>query len=91
MPDRTSSNVFNNITIDLNSQNSDGQTVMHLACAFGRYQVVETLLKKFGSHLMDVNMTDYRGRTCLDLAFAWLAGINSWEDVGGGITNYHFY
>lgn len=77
---------FANFSIDLNSQNSDGQTVLHLACAFGRYQLVETLLKRFASHVLDINMTDFRGRTCLDLAFAWLSGINSWEDLGGKQT-----
>lgn len=69
--------MFNNFTIDLNSQNNEGQMVLHLACRFGRYDVVEILLKKYGSHLIDVNMTDYKGRTCLDLAYDWIANLNS--------------
>lgn len=74
------SNVYTNVVIDLSSQNSEGQNVLHSACRFGRFEVVEILLKKYGSSLIDVNVLDYKGRTCLDWAYYWLSGLNSYDE-----------
>lgn len=74
------SNVYTNVVIDLSSQNSEGQNVLHSACRFGRFEVVEILLKKYGSSLIDVNVLDYKGRTCLDWAYYWLNGLNSYDE-----------
>jgi ankyrin repeat protein len=64
--------VFKNFIIDLNSQSSDGQNVLHTAARFGKYDIAYLLLKKYGSNHLDINKLDFRGRTCLDLAWEWL-------------------
>jgi ankyrin repeat protein len=68
--------VYNNFIIDLNSKNYEGQTALHLACIHGRYEIANILLKKYGSHQLDVNLKDFKQRTCLDLAWFWLLNLN---------------
>ncbi len=51
---------YNHFIIDLSSQTSDGQTVMHLACRYGKYDMVKLLLKKYGSNEMDINQVDFK-------------------------------
>lgn len=69
--------VYNNFLIDLTSRNNEGQTLLHLACLFGQYEIVNLLLKKYASNLIDVNVCDFKGRTCLDLAWIWLTNLNT--------------
>jgi ankyrin repeat protein len=63
--------VYKNLVIDLNSLNSDGQNVLHLACRYGKFEAVNMLLRKYGSNHLDINAKDFKGRTCLDLAWQW--------------------
>lgn len=72
--------VYSNLLIDLNSQNSEGQTVLHLACRYGLYPIVNLLLKKYGSNEINVNMVDFKGRTCLDLAWMWLLNMDCFDE-----------
>lgn len=65
-------NLINFQYIDINSQDNYGQTPLHLACKYGIYDAVYSLLKNYGSNLLNVNIQDYKGRTCLDLAWNWL-------------------
>ncbi|CAF0761556.1 unnamed protein product [Brachionus calyciflorus] len=64
--------MFNNFLIDLKSQNNEGHTLLHLACLYGHYDIVNLILKKYASNQIDVNLVDFKGRTCLDLAWYWL-------------------
>lgn len=68
-----------NLVIDLSSQNNEGQNILHLACLYGKYEIVDLILKKYGSNQVDVNVIDFKGRTCLDLAWDWL--LNNQENV----------
>lgn len=65
------------VIIDLLSKNNEGQNILHLACQYGNYSIVSLLLKKFGSHQLDINAQDFKGHTCLDLAWNWLIHFNS--------------
>ena len=69
--------VYNHYIVDLNSKNNEGKNVLHLACMYGKFDVVNLLLKKFGSNQLNINQPDFKGRTCLDLAWAWLVNLNS--------------
>lgn len=71
--------VYNNFLIDIKSQNNEGQNLLHVACFYGQYEIVNTLLKKHASNLLDLNSVDFKGRTCLDLAWIWLIYSNSNE------------
>lgn len=51
--------------------------VFHLACLYGRYESVRIILKKYGSNQLDINKTDFKGRTCMDLAWNWLLNTKS--------------
>lgn len=68
--------VYKNFYIDLNSLNSDGQNVMHLVCKFGKYDIVNLLLKRYGSNQIDLNKMDFKDKTCLDLAWEWILSLN---------------
>lgn len=70
-------NVYKNFIIDLNSQNSEGQNVLHIASRYGRYDVVNMLLKKYGSNQLNVNAIDFKGNTCMDLAWNWLVNLDN--------------
>jgi 26S proteasome non-ATPase regulatory subunit 10 len=63
---------YRNQIIDINSRNNYGQTPLHLACDCGAFEAVDLMLKSNGSNILDVNLKDFRGRTCLDLAWLWL-------------------
>lgn len=71
--------MYNNFLIDIKSQNNQGQNLLHIACFYGQYEIVETLLKKYASNQLDLNCVDFKGRTCLDLAWIWLLYSNSNE------------
>ena len=71
--------MYNNFLIDIKSQNNEGQNLLHIACFYGQYEIVKTLLKKYASNQLDLNCMDFKGRTCLDLAWIWLLHSNSNE------------
>ena len=71
--------VYRNFVINLDSQSSEGQNVLHTASRFGKYEIVSLLLKKYGSSHLDINKMDFRGRTCLDLAWDWLLNLSNLE------------
>jgi hypothetical protein len=54
-----------------------------LCCLYGRFESANIILKKYGSNQININKTDFKGRTCMDLAWSWLmnciASIN--EDI----------
>ena len=58
--------------VDVNIQNNFGQNALHLACRYGNYEIVELLVKNYGSNIIDVNQLDFKGKTCLDLVWKWL-------------------
>ena len=74
--------VYTNFVIDLNSKNSEGQNVLHTACRFGKYDIVCLLLKKFGSNHLNINLQDFAGKTCLDLAWEWMLNLSNLESNG---------
>ncbi|RNA18132.1 ankyrin repeat [Brachionus plicatilis] len=71
--------MYNNFLIDIKSQNNEGQNLLHIACFYGQYDIVRTLLKKYASNQLDLNSVDFKGRTCLDLAWIWLIYSNASE------------
>ncbi len=46
--------------------------VLHLCCLYGKYESTNMILKKYGSNQVNLNKTDFKGRTCMDLAWTWL-------------------
>ncbi len=78
--------IYNNQLINLKSCNDDGHNVFHLACMYGKHESVAMILKKFGSNQLDINKTDFKGRTCMDLAWNWVLSTyiednqNSWDE-----------
>jgi hypothetical protein len=68
--------VYKHVVVDFNSRNNEGQNVLHVACLYGKFDMVKLLLKKFGSSQFDVNATDFKGNTCMDLAWSWLIHLN---------------
>jgi ankyrin repeat protein len=73
--------VYNNFVIDLNSLNSDGQNVLHLACRYGKIEAANLLLRKYGSNQLNINAKDFKGRTCLDLAWQWTLNCQNVENT----------
>lgn len=66
--------------------------VLHLACKYGRYEIVNILLRKYGSNSIDINMLDFKGKTCMDLAWNWLINIQNTEknDTSKHLENFNF-
>ena len=60
---------------------------MHLGCKFGRFDVVNILLRKFGSNSLDINVIDFKGKTSMDLAWNWLISIKNTDHPDKGNTN----
>lgn len=52
-----------------------------MACKYGRYDIANLLLRKFGSNSLDLNMVDFKGRTSFDLAWNWLININNSQGI----------
>ena len=50
---------------------------------YSRYESVSMILKKFGSNQLEINKTDFKGKTCADLAWEFLLTNTSIEDNKG--------